>query len=578
MSWRPDGNHEAGSETGKIRFDIVPYMRGRALDLGCGPTRAWPHFVGVDSGKDEELFGVPMKPNLRMDVTDLSALASESWDCIFSSHTAEHIPYDEIPATFSGWMRLLKPGGYLIFYLPWAQEYPQCGAEKKAEWEAWMKKYGAKFHNDRDAAAKELAEVRKRKGITKTGELYAGTHWVNPDHKWNCTYENVIEAMPASGWDLIEFQERVQGDEYSIYFVFKRVEGGRAFSFKNPKPQKTCAIVRYGAWGDCMILTTILPRLKEQGFHVTLYTSTVGEEVLKHNPHIDRFIIQEKDAVPPQMLGDFWSHEMKKYDRWVNLSESVEGRFLACPDRIEFWWPNQARARVMDFNYLEHAHALAQVPGPYKTEFHATEEEKAWAKATAKSFGKRNVLWSLAGSSGHKVWPHLDAVVAGLMIQYPDVHVVLCGDESCQILETGWEKEPRVHRVSGKWSMRQSLAFATYGADLVIGTETGLLNAVGCEDVPKIVNLSHSSQNMLTRHWVNATILEQPEGVGCQKRWKENGGACRQLHGGAGYSSWVDCPQHQEDGSALCQHHITAEMVFEAIRSILLTKQEKLAA
>ena len=75
------------------------------------------------------------------------------------------------------------------------------------------------------------------------------------------------------------------------------------FSWKNPRPEKTVAVVRYGAIGDNIQASSILPWLKEQGYHVTFYCqSGQGHEAIKHDPHIDRFIIQDKDAVPPQFL------------------------------------------------------------------------------------------------------------------------------------------------------------------------------------------------------------------------------------------------------------------------------------
>lgn len=337
----------------------------------------------------------------------------------------------------------------------------------------------------------------------------------------------------------------------------------REFSFKNPKPTKTCAIVRYGAIGDCIIISSLFPRLKEQGFHITLYCQAGdGYEAIKHDPNVDRFIIQEKNAVPPSFLEEFWEYTRKKYDKWINLCESVEATLLASPGRANWEWPNWVRAKYLDRNYLEWTHELAEVDPPYEPKFYSTLEEKAWAKNKATSYGERNILWSLSGSSGHKVWPHLDTIVATIMIEYPDTHVVLVGDEFCRILENGWEDERRVHCMSGKWTIRQSMAFAEQ-ADLIIGTETGLLNAAGSMDVPKIVNLSHSSPEMLTKHWKNTIALEQPFGVGCTKY------PCRQLHGGEGKSPWLDCPQHKETGSSLCQFSIHPDQMHKAIRHFM---------
>lgn len=336
----------------------------------------------------------------------------------------------------------------------------------------------------------------------------------------------------------------------------------RQFSWKLPKPEKTCAIVRYGAQGDMIQMSSILPGLKEQGYHVTCYVQAgIGYDVIKHDPNIDQFIIQGKDEVPPAFLNEFWEYTRKKYDKWLNLCESVEATLLASPGRANWEWPNEVRAKYLDRNYLEWTHELAQVPPPYRPKFYSTQEERVWARKKAAQFGKRNILWSLAGSSGHKVWPHLDEIIASVMLKYPDAHVVLVGDEACQILEVGWENEPRVHRQSGKWSIRESMAFAEV-ADLIIGTETGLLNAAGGMDAWKIVTLSHSSEEMLTKHWKNVIALNQPEGVGCAKH------PCRQLHGSNGHGPWEDCPQEPTTGTSLCQYHVSSDIMWQAIQRV----------
>ena len=340
----------------------------------------------------------------------------------------------------------------------------------------------------------------------------------------------------------------------------------RTFSHQNPKPEKTAAVVRYGAIGDAIQTSSIFPLLKDDGYHVTLYCqSGPGYEVLKHDPHIDRFIIQGKDQVPPQFLQEFWDETSKKYDRWINLSESVEGTLLAIPGRANHEWPNEVRAKFMDRNYLEWTHDLAQLPHIFQPKFYSTLEERAWARKTASRMGRKNVLWSLSGSSGHKVWPWLDQIVARLMTDYDDVHVTLVGDEFCRLLESGWEAEPRVHCMSGKWSIRESMAFAEV-ADLIVGTETGLLNAAGHMDVPKIITLSHSSEEMLTKYWRNTTSLKQPAGVGCPKF------PCRQLH-----YNWKYCPQEPETGTSLCQFHIDPEMMWSAVLKYLGEPQRMVA-
>ena len=499
-------------EATKVRWEIVPYFHGRILDIGCGEYKCFPHFIGVDNGK---MWG---KRNVDAPIEDAMSLdlfAGQSCDGVFSSHLLEHLKYEHIAGTLKEWCRVIRPGGHLMLYLPAEDLYPKVG-EKGA----------------------------------------------NPDHKWNVNYDKVVAAMEQvnRGWDLIQFEKRSDSDEYSLLFIFQLTQKrGHEFSYCKPKPAKTCAVVRLGAFGDNIMASSILPWLKSQNYHITFYTSDHGYPVIKHDPHIDRFIIQGKDEIPPQFLGEFWKYTAKKYDKWINLSESVEVSLLAAPGHTNHEWPNSVRAKYMDVNYLEFTHEIAEVPPPYLPKFYSTLEERAWARKQVNNFGKRNILWSLSGSSPHKTWPHLDAVIASIMLAYNDVHVVLVGDELSQILEQGWQKEPRVHCRSGKWSIRESMAFAEV-ADLIIGTETGLLNAAGMMDTPKIVTLSHSSPHMLTKHWKNVTNLVQPEGVGCPKY------PCRQLH-----YTWEHCMKYETENvvAAVCQQEITPSMMLKAVIGVL---------
>jgi ADP-heptose:LPS heptosyltransferase/predicted SAM-dependent methyltransferase len=501
MTWRIDGPQ--GNESAKIKWEIVPYTRGTGLDLGCGPWKAFPHFTGVDNCHHAREFGWTTNPDIHVETCeDLSRFAGNSHDFVFSSHLLEHI--ENYQAALREWMRVIRPKGYLVLYVPDEDEYP------------------------------------------KVGEPGA-----NPDHKWNVNYDKVVEAMKGVGsWDLVDFQKRNGGDEYSLLFVFQKIGSKQTFSWKNPKPTKTAAVCRYGGIGDMIQCSSVLPGLKKQGYHVTLYTSDVGEAILRNDPNVDEWVVQDKDQVPNNQLGPFWEYLEKKYDKFINLSESVEGALLAIPGRTNHSWSYEARHKNFNKNYLELTHEIAGVPYDFGQKFYPTEEEKAWARKEKKAMGGYVIMWSLAGSSVHKSWPHLDAVIARLMIQRPDTRIVLCGDEICKLLERGWENEPRVICKSGVWGIRAALTFAQQ-ADLVVGTETGLLNAVGLEEVPKVITLSHSSVENLTKHWKNTTSLE-PRGMNCYP--------CHRLHYGFKY-----CFQDKETGCATCQVSITADDMYDAI-------------
>ncbi|HXN95975.1 MAG TPA: glycosyltransferase family 9 protein [Candidatus Acidoferrales bacterium] len=335
----------------------------------------------------------------------------------------------------------------------------------------------------------------------------------------------------------------------------------RKFSFKDPKPVKTVGVCRYGAFGDLIQASSVFAALKAEGYHVTLYTSPPGDDIVKFDPNIDAFYIQDKDQVPNGLLGEFWAYHKAKYDKWVNLSESVEGSFLALPGRTMHFWPPALRHSMLDRNYLEVQHEIAGVKYAPKMHFYATEAERSWAKKERAKMGEFVIAWALAGSSVHKTWPYLDAAVASIMLDFPQVHIAFLGGEAAQILEQGWEKEARVHRRSGKWSIRESLAFMGQ-ADMAIGPETGLMNAAAQLSYPKVVFLSHSSHENLTRDWVNTHPLWSENTV-CPGRGNNEAPACHQLH-----YQWEHCKK-AESGVAQCQADITPDQAYRVIWHVL---------
>jgi ADP-heptose:LPS heptosyltransferase len=239
----------------------------------------------------------------------------------------------------------------------------------------------------------------------------------------------------------------------------------------------------------------------------------------------------------------------------------MKGRTLA-------YYPPKLRHKLMNHNYVEQQHEIAEVHYSKPiSKFYATPEETAWAMKERKKMGAGPVvMWSLAGSSVHKTWPYLDNIIASIMLHYKDATVVLVGGPDCVILEQGWEKEPRVISTSGKWHIRQSLAFMQV-CDLIIGPETGVLNAAAMMPVAKVVFLSHSSHANLTRDWVNTTGLLS-KSTTCPGRGNNEVPACHMLHYG-----WEFCKQDIMTGTAQCQADITAEEAWDAVQEKLNVKR-----
>jgi ADP-heptose:LPS heptosyltransferase len=160
----------------------------------------------------------------------------------------------------------------------------------------------------------------------------------------------------------------------------------------------------------------------------------------------------------------------------------------------------------------------------------------------------------------------MDTIIARLLLRTDlNIHVILTGGYDCKILEQGWENEPRVHKKSGEWSIRETFTMLEH-VDLVVGPETGVLNAACCLKVPKIVFLSHSTNENLTRDWVNTYALE-PTKTAC---WP-----CHQLHYG-----WTYCKQVTEgagNGAAQCSTDIGPEACWNAVTEVLRNFEVKAA-
>ena len=335
------------------------------------------------------------------------------------------------------------------------------------------------------------------------------------------------------------------------------------FSCNEPKPAKRLAICRYGAWGDVIQMTSILPALKAEGYHITLYTSTRAYDAVQHEPLIDKFVLQDQDQVPNAWLGPFWTHLAKKYDRFINLSESVEASLLAMPDRTAgMWWPKEARHAVMNQNYVEFTHKVAGVPYEgCKMRFVPTEEEVAKAKKeAAKLKGSPLIMWVLSGSSVHKTWPHSAPFIKHLLKVFPEARIVTVGDERCQILEGEWKECDRAIPTAGKWSIRETMTFARE-CNLVIGPETGVMSSVAMLPMPKIVLLSHSSADNLTRDWVNTFSLFSTQ-TPCYP--------CHRM-----IYTWDQCNKFEETGGAHCISHISPNGLFDVTLRALDVKLEK---
>lgn len=503
MVWKKEDPE--GNEAAKIRFDVVPYIGACGLDLGCGPAKIFEHFIGVDNCRETELFGIRMKPDIVVgDCSRMPLFGDRHSDCVFSSHLLEHI--EDHKAALAEWWRLVKVGGHLVLYLPHRDLYPRIGEPGS-----------------------------------------------NPDHKHDFAPQDIVEAMEevAADWDLVVNETRDQGREYSFLQVYRRRPDGAgiARSFANPRPAKTAAVVRPGAYGDALWSSSLTAELKAQGYHVTVYTGPAGGEVLEHDPNVDRLIPIQGQLFSDEEWVQFYIGESRKYDKFVNLIGTVESYLLPHPHELPYHWPAKVRAARMGGNYLEEMFEVAELPFRMEQRFYPSEKELAWAREQRKKlFPGPLVVIAPSGSGLPKTWPHVQRFME--LMAARGVYTVVLG-EIRQELEP---IEPHGVVIGLDLPMRAAMTLATI-ADVVVGTESAIVNAVAGLPNLKVVLLSHSSPENLTKHWTN-TMAVEPTGIGCFP--------CHRLHRGFDF-----CTRDRATGFAACQAAAGAEMIAQAIAPTL---------
>ena len=285
------------------------------------------------------------------------------------------------------------------------------------------------------------------------------------------------------------------------------------------RPKKRALIARYGAVGDMIMISPLIRHLHEDGYHVTLNITPYCAEVLKHNPYVDNILLQERDAIPNQDLGQYWKEWMNDYDKYINLSESIEGKLLKVEGRRDFYTSKDWRHATCNTNYYDQTLRLGgypEVTGTRGELYFNRDEEKRAQRLRERFKDSFLMVWALKGSSYHKTYPLLGPVLTQWLTTHPDAQVITVGSKDDKALEFS---HPQVIPAAGDMPLRDVFAL-TKIVDLVAGPETAVTNAAGCFDTPKITFLTHSDHNALCKYWVNDYCLSAD--TACHP--------CKQLH------------------------------------------------
>lgn len=376
--------------------------------------------------------------------------------------------------------------------------------------------------------------------------------------------------VPKGGWLLKDTYER---NEQKLT-IYKRDPRANKIYGATQSSRKRACVCRYGAVGDMVMVTPLLARLKAEGYHVTVNTTPYSAPILENNPNVDNIIIQERDGIPNSELGHYWDEWRGDYDKYINLSESLEGSLLRIPTRLNYYLPQSERTVQCGTNYLEHTFRLSGYD--YRPsvdplgEIYLSANEHSWANEFRKRLEKQGfkfiILWGINGSAAHKIYVPMEQVLTEWFSTHPDACVVSIGDANARANEFDHKQ---LIRMANKTSLRQLLSLVSI-ANCVIGPESALVNIATCFNTDKIVLLSHSTCNNLTRDWPD-TITLTPEDCPCYP--------CHQLHYTRESCPLVEAVE-EETGKIIgstprCTIAIPPPKVHAALTSVYLKHQQK---
>jgi SAM-dependent methyltransferase len=145
------------------------------LHVGCGPKRKDRTTKGFNTPDWHEI-RLDIDPSAQPDVigtmTDMSAVATESVDAVYSSHNIEHLYPHEVPLALAEFMRVLKPDGFFVVTCPDLQSVCALIGEDKLTEAAYASPAGPIapldiLYGHRPAMARGNLYMAHRCGFTK---------------------------------------------------------------------------------------------------------------------------------------------------------------------------------------------------------------------------------------------------------------------------------------------------------------------------------------------------------------------------------------------------------------------------
>ena len=516
--WTP--NLPEGYEARKCRYRVASLCRGVGIDLSCQDQKIVKNAIGI--GKD-----------ISLDIYANDALgifSNDYFDYVFDAHQLGNFACTE--AALKEWWRLVKYGGHLILYEQDRDFYPHAGTP------------GAAAGRQKDLIWQDAWAMLKEFGNAKL--ISVSRHNDSNEYSWQLIVQKKFSLLRKP-----------------FEMLFSRQKAGKVCFPRKKKSSKEAIVIRYGALGDSLWVTPVLSNLKRDDYYVVMNCTEYAAQALRENPNIDEFIIHEEGTdVPYKELDAYWQYIGRSFEKVINLTKSIEGSLVKCEGDPEYNWPHEKRHAECNVNFQDRTMELAGYPEDKGRlpELHFSDTEEHLARVLAEQY-KDNflIVWALTGSAYHKTYPWWEYVAAEIVRNCKEVRIITVGDERSRVLEGTHSAHPHIVNKSGVLTVRQSFLLTKY-ADLVIGPDTGVLNAASCFDTPKIIFMSANSEENLTKYWNNCTALI-PEDCECHP--------CHRLI----YEN--SCPKGKYAGAPVCMENIKPEAVLTAFERYYLEWKQK---
>ena len=105
----------APTQTSKCRADLAPFCVGVGLDIGYGGDPITPSAICMDLPQAYGQYGRAPQ-HIQGDARSLRWFADGALDYVYSSHVLED--FDDTSAVLDEWLRVIRPGGLLVLFLP----------------------------------------------------------------------------------------------------------------------------------------------------------------------------------------------------------------------------------------------------------------------------------------------------------------------------------------------------------------------------------------------------------------------------------------------------------------------------